>query len=126
MVKRKFFENVSQERTYSGEYAPIPLNIVCSKTLSLFSYINKHLKTIFWDRLEAKYTLKRNKLHHFLKISLESMPPNPFRKRVALPRAAWPHFLKTILNPTPPPPGNEILDTPLSQIILADRTYLST
>ena len=42
---------------------------------------------IFFDKILAKYSLKRTKLHHFLKFSRGSMPPNPPSKRVASPRA---------------------------------------
>ena len=51
------------------------------------------------------------------------MPPNPPTKRVVSPRAAlreapckYPHFYKNILNP--PPPRNEILDTPLVELLI--------
>ena len=64
----------------------------------------------FFDKILAKYSLKRTKLHHFLKFSRGSMPPNPPSKREDLPRAAWgfapcknPHFSRKILNPPPPP-----------------------
>ena len=59
--------------------------------------------TNFYDKIAAKYTPKRTKLHHFLKFSRGSMPPIPPSKRVALPRVAWRfapckylHFLKLI------------------------------
>ena len=61
--------------------------------------------TIFFDKIAAKYTPKRTKLHHFKKISRGSIPPPPIppSKRVALPRIAWrfapckhPQFLKLI------------------------------
>ena len=55
------------------------------------------------DKIAAKYTPKRIKLHHYLKFSRGSMPPIPPSKCVALPRAAWrlvpckyPHILKLI------------------------------
>ena len=64
--------------------------------------------TIIFLQILAKYSPKRTKLHHFLKISRGSMPPNPPSKRVTLPRAAWrfasckyPHFYKNILNHPP-------------------------
>ena len=41
-----------------------------------------------FDKILAKYSLKRTKLHHFKKISRRSMPPNSPNKRVALPRGA--------------------------------------
>ena len=44
---------------------------------------------IFFDKIAAKYTPKRTKLHHFLKFSRGSMPPIPPSKRVALPREAY-------------------------------------
>ena len=63
----------------------------------------------FFDKILAKYSLKRIKLHHFLKFSRGSMPPNPPSKRVASPRAAWrsapckfTHFSRKILTPPPP------------------------
>ena len=31
----------------------------------------------FFDKILAKYSLKRTKLHYFLKFSRGSMPPNP-------------------------------------------------
>ena len=34
-------------------------------------------KIIFLDKIVAKYSLKRTKLHHFKKFSRGSMPPNP-------------------------------------------------
>ena len=42
--------------------------------------------TIFFYKIFAKYSPKRTKLHHFLRYSRGSMPPNPPSKRVALPR----------------------------------------
>ena len=66
-------------------------------------------KITFFDKILAKYSLKRTKLHHFKKFSRGSTPPNPPNIRVALPRAAWrfapckyPHFYRKILNPPPP------------------------
>ena len=44
---------------------------------------------IFFYKILTKYSPKRTKLHHFLKFSRGSMPPNPPTKRVASPRAAW-------------------------------------
>ena len=35
--------------------------------------------TIFFDKIVAKYTPKRTKLHHFLKEIRGSMPPTPLR-----------------------------------------------
>ena len=66
---------------------------------------------IIFDKILAKYSLKRTKSHHFLKFSRGRMPPNPPDKRVASP-CKYPHFSRKILNP---PPRNEILDTPLLQ-----------
>ena len=40
--------------------------------------------TIFFDKILAKYSPKRTKLHHFKKNSRESMPPNSPSKRMAL------------------------------------------
>ena len=60
-------------------------------------------KIIFLDKIVAKYSLKRTKLHHFKKFSRGSMPPN---KRVASPRASC-HALNTPTfqkNFEPPPP----------------------
>ena len=51
----------------SGEYAPIPLNIVCAVIhYLLFLYKNKYFYKIL-----AKYS------HNFYKFSRGSMPPNP-------------------------------------------------
>ena len=66
----------------------------------------------FFDKILAKYSLKRTKLHHFKKFSRGSMPPNPHSKRVASP-CKYPHFSRKILNP----PRNVILHTPLAIII---------
>ena len=44
--------------------------------------------TNFFDKIAAKYTPKRTKLHLFLNFSRGSMPPVPPSKRVALPRVA--------------------------------------
>ena len=71
----------------SGEYAPIPLNIVCAVIhYLLFLYINEYFYNFFYKIL-AKYSPTRTKLHHLLKFSRGSMPPNPPSKRVALPCA---------------------------------------
>ena len=82
---------------------------------------------MFFYKILAKYSPKRTKLHHFLKFSRGSMPPNPPNKRMALPLAAWreapckyPHFSKNILNP----PRNEILDTPLHTYIYLQYTCM--
>ena len=56
----------------------------------------------FFDKILAKYFLKRTKLHHFLKFSRGSMPPNLPSKRVASP-CQYPYFFRKILNPPPPP-----------------------
>ena len=68
-------------------------------------------KNYFVDKILAKYSLNRTKLHHFLNFYRGSKPPNPPSKRVAKPRAAWreapskyPPFSRKILNPPPPPP----------------------
>ena len=47
----------------------------------------------FFDKILAKYSLKRTKLHHFLKFSCGSMPPNPPSKRVSR-HANTPTFLE--------------------------------
>ena len=87
--------------THSGEYAAIPLNIVPSNTISITFVYKINIFVNFFDKIAAKYTPKRTKLHHFLKFSRGSMPPNPPNKRVALPRLAlrfapciYPHFRK--------------------------------
>ena len=87
--------------THSGEYAAIPLNIVPSNTISITFVYKINIFVNFFDKIAAKYTPKRTKLHHFLKFSRGSMPPNPPNKRVALPRPAlrfapciYPHFRK--------------------------------
>ena len=51
-------------------------------------------KIIVLDKIVAKYSLKRTKLHHFKKFSRVSMPPNPPSKRVASPRTSC-HALNT-------------------------------
>ena len=63
--------------------------------------------TIF-NKLLAKYSLKRTKLHNFLKFSWGSMPPSRPSKREALPRAACaschantPTYPEKILTPPP-------------------------
>ena len=67
--------------------------------------------TIFFYKIVAKYTPERTKLHHFLKISRGSMPPNPPSKRMlrhvlhgTKRYANRLTFLKINLDPTPPPP----------------------
>ena len=96
---------------HSGEYAAIPLNIVPSNTISITFVYKISIFAKFFDKIAAKYTPKRTKLHHFLKFSPGSMPPNPPNKRVALPRPTWrfapciyPHFRK--LDWTLPPKWN--------------------
>ena len=96
----------------SGEYAPIPLNIVCAVIhYLLFLYKKMNIFIIFFVRILAKYSPKRTKLHHFKKSFSGEHAPKPPSKRVALPRAAWryapckyPHFYRNILTPPPPPP----------------------
>ena len=82
-LKRKFRENVLQNTPSctidkkSGEYAPIHLNIVCAVIhYLLFLYKNEYFY-IFFYKILAKYSPKRTKLHHFLKFSRGSIPPNP-------------------------------------------------
>ena len=93
----------------SGEYAPIPLNIVCAIThYLLFLYKNEY----FSNFVLAKYSLKRTKLHHFYKIfGGVGGIPNPPSKRVALiATRKYPHFSKIFY--TAPPPKNDILYCP--------------
>ena len=45
--------------------------------------------TFFFYKILAKYSLKRTKLHHFLKFSQGSMPREPPSKHVVSPRAAY-------------------------------------
>ena len=73
--------------------------------------------TIYFYKILAKYSSKRTKLHHFNFFSRGSMPPNPLNKREA--PCKYPNFPKNILNPPPPPPPhrNEILDTPLFDVM---------
>ena len=83
-----------------------------------------HIFTIFWDKILAQYSPKRTKLHNKKNWGGGRMPLNPSNKRVALPRVAYsasrhantPDLFKNILNP--PPKKNEILDTPLSNIVI--------
>ena len=83
---------------HSGEYAAIPLNIVPSNTISITFVYKINIFANFFDKIAAKYTPKRTKLHHFLKFSPGSMPPNPPNKRV--PRPTWRFALSEIrLNP---------------------------
>ena len=85
---------------HSGEYAAIPLNIVPSNTISITFVYKINIFANFFDKIAAKYTPKRTKLHHFLKFSPGSMPPNPPNKCVALPRPTWRFVLSEIrLNP---------------------------
>ena len=72
---------------------------------------------IFFDKILAKYSLKRTKLHHFFKFSRGSMPPNPLANawlrhalHAASRHANYPIFPETFLTS----PRNEILDTPLT------------
>ena len=44
---------------------------------------------IFFYKIFAKYSPKRTKLHHFLKEFSGDHAPEPPRKRVVLPRAAY-------------------------------------
>ena len=68
----------------SGEYAPIPLNIVCVVIHYLiFFYKNKYFYNFFYKIL-VKYSPKRTKLHHFFKFSRGSMSPNPLANAVGV------------------------------------------
>ena len=93
----------------SGVYVPIHLNIMCAVIhYLLFIYKNEYFHNIFYKIL-AKFSSKRTKLHHFLKFSRGSMPPNPPSKHaMQIP----PNFQQYFEPPLPP--RNEILDTPLS------------
>ena len=83
---------------HSGEYAAIPLNIVPSNTISITFVYKINIFANFFDKIAAKYTPKRTKLHHFLKFSPGSMPPNPPNK--LKPRPTWRFALSEIrLNP---------------------------
>ena len=78
-----------------------------SNTISITFVYKINIFANFFDKIAAKYTPKRTKLHHFLKFSPGSMPPNPPNKRVALPRPTWRFALSEIrLNPP-----TEILNT---------------
>ena len=50
---------------HSGEYAAIPLNIVPSNTISITFVYKINIFANFFDKIAAKYTPKRTKLHHF-------------------------------------------------------------
>ena len=76
----------------SGEYAPIPLNIVCAVIHYLlflykneYFYIKMNIFTILFYKILAKYSPKHTKLHRLKKNSRGSMPPNPPSKSVASP-----------------------------------------
>ena len=78
----------------------------------------------FFDKILAKYSLKRTKLHHFFKFSWGSMPPNPPSKAT--------RCMALCAMPIPPlfqknfePPRNEILDTPLLRVPLESKTFSS-
>ena len=49
----------------------------------IFLYKKDYFLNYFVDKIFANYSLKRTKLHHFLKFSRGCMPPNPPSKRVA-------------------------------------------
>ena len=111
-------------------------NIVRSNTISLIfikiflNFFLKHFYNIFFYKIVAKYTPKRIKMHHFKKISRESMPPNP------LPYKWLRHALHgtkryenrltfhKLTSTPPPPPRNETLDMPLSQIMLVNFIFI--
>ena len=118
--KRKITENVLQNKPNctidkkSGEYTPIPLNIMCAVIhYLLFLYEKRIFLQLFFYKFLAKYSPNPTKLRHFLKFSRGSIPPNPPSKRVASPRAGshalhgasrhanTPTFTKNILNPPP-------------------------
>ena len=85
---------------------------IAQLTKNLWSNYYFHIKKLIFlqflfYKVVAKYSPKCTKLHHFLKISRESMPPNPLSKRVALPRA---DFSKKYFEPSP---QNIILGTQL-------------
>ena len=50
---------------HSREYAAIPLNIVPSNTISITFVYKISIFANFFDKIAAKYTPKRTKLHHF-------------------------------------------------------------
>ena len=69
---RKLTENVLQNTPSctidkkSGEYTPIPLNIVCAVIhYLLFFYKNEYFYNFFFYKVSSKYSPKRTKLHHF-------------------------------------------------------------
>ena len=98
-------------RNLHGEYASIPLNIVCAVIHHLlFLYKNKYFYNFYYTIL-AKYSPKRTKLHHFFKFSWGRMSPNPLGNT--------PTFAKIFRTPH----RNEILDTPLE--VLYARTHMS-
>ena len=77
-----------------GEYAPIPLNIVCAVIhYLLFLYKNEFLKKNL-----VKYFPKRTKLHHFKFFSRGACPRTPYQTR-GFAMQIPPLFLKNILNP---------------------------
>ena len=70
-LKRKFTANVLQNTSNciidkkSGEYAPIPLNIVCTVIHYLLFLNIKWIFLQFFYKILAKYSPMRTKLHHF-------------------------------------------------------------
>ena len=92
---------------HSGEYAAIPLNIVPSITISITFVYKINIFANFFDKIAAKYTPKRTKLHHFLKFSRGSIPRTPPLNAWlchAQRHAYYPHFRK--LDWTLPPKWN--------------------
>ena len=65
---------------HSGKYAPIPLNIIRSNTLSIK---DKHFYN-FVDKNCSKIYSKTHQIAPFKKNSRRGMPPNRPSKRVAL------------------------------------------
>ena len=68
----------------SGEYAPIPLNIVCAVVhYLLFLYKKINIFAICILQNFSKIFSKTHQISLFLSISRGTMPPNPPNKRVA-------------------------------------------
>ena len=75
------------------------------KYIICYFYIkNDYFLNYFFDKILAKYSLNRTKLHHFLKFSRGSMSPNPPSERVALHAMQIPPLFQKNFEPPPPPP----------------------
>ena len=98
-LKRKFTENVLQNTPRctidkkSGEYVPIPINIVCAVIdYLLFLYKNENIYNFFLQNF-SKIFCKTHQIAPFLKIfSVEHTPEPPSKRVTSL--CKYPHFYK--------------------------------